>query len=62
MEQQSLLFNEMQYDNRPISNQPVEKVVIPRNTMFNLYFPIVKEFSPENMERIWKKLSERSFF
>ena len=56
-----MLFDKIQYDSKPIPNQPIEKVIIPRNTVFNLNFPIVEELPPENMEKIWKKLSERCF-
>lgn len=53
-----ILFDEIQYDSKPIPNQPIEKVIIPRNTVFNLNLPMVEELS---LEKIWKKLSERCF-
>ena len=54
----TILFDEIQYDSKPIPNQPIEKVIIPRNTVFDLNLPMVEELS---LEKIWKKLSECCF-
>ena len=68
MEKMQSLFDGIRYDSKPIPNEPIATVVLPRNdVIFNV--PMVEKpwtwknrgkstLTPEKMEEIWKKLSE----